>query len=344
LVRKHGTDLVFTPMIISNSFCRSAKARASEFSTNRDDFPLIVQFASNNSVDFLHASEMVFPYSDGVDLNCGCPQRWAMQDGYGAFLLKKPDLIEDMVKTVRRNLPASYSVSMKIRLLSKRLLETIDFVRKMEALGITFLTVHGRTTAEKTSVPVDVNSVAEIKKSLKIPVIFNGDIQSLDDADRVHQETGCDGIMAARGMLTNPALFNGHKVTPLECVQDWLDIAHHQKENLQFQNFHHHLCFMLEKILEKPERVLFNEFTKRSQVLDFLSEKWDLQPKSIDFPSNFDCSFDDSNYRRATDSDAILNEYSSENTLGKFFFSKLQKTKNDTSDYSDFMDDCNIFQ
>lgn len=332
-------------MIISNSFCRSEKARSSEFSTNNQDTPLITQFASNNNVDILHGSQMVYNYCDGVDINCGCPQRWAMQDGYGSYLLKKPELIEDMIKTVRRNLPSNFSVSLKIRLLNKNLKDTLDFCRKMESLGPTFITIHGRTPAEKTSVAVDIEAVGEIKKSLSIPVIFNGDIQGLADAERTFEVTNCDGFMAARASLSNPALFQGLTKTPMSCVQDWLNISEAQNDNQSFQNFHHHLTFMMEKMLTKPEKVEFNDYTNKQQCLNFLEEKFQIRPQIIEYPENINCIFDETSYKRVTNSIELQDQYSSDNSLGKFFLTKLQKTVKVEADddYLGFMNDGNIF-
>lgn len=115
LVRKYGVDLCFTPMIMTDSFCQSNKARVSEFSTNDDDTPLIGQFAANNIQEYLSATEMIYPYVDGIDLNCGCPQRWAVSDGYGSALLNTPEVIHDLTSTIRRNFPSSFSVSVKLR-------------------------------------------------------------------------------------------------------------------------------------------------------------------------------------------------------------------------------------
>jgi tRNA-dihydrouridine synthase 4 len=139
---------------------------------------------------------MVANYVDGVDLNCGCPQHWAKADGYGCYLLQKTNVIEDMMKTVRRNTPSDFSVSIKIRLLNKEnISRTVDLTRKLEKLGITFITVHGRTPYEKSSgdFPVDANAIKEIKQSLHIPVIFNGDVTSLEDAEKFYNITKCDG-------------------------------------------------------------------------------------------------------------------------------------------------------
>jgi hypothetical protein len=89
-------------MIMSDSFTRSQKARDNEFTTNSMDRPLIIQFAANNVNDFATAAEFAY-YSkscDGVELNCGCPQKWAIQEGIGSALIQKNDLICEMVKGI----------------------------------------------------------------------------------------------------------------------------------------------------------------------------------------------------------------------------------------------------
>ncbi|CAK9824410.1 DNA repair and recombination protein RAD54-like [Anthophora retusa] len=106
LVRQYDCDICFTPMILADSFIQSAKARDNEFSSNREDKPLVAQFAAKNVHDFLSAAEMIAPYCNGVDLNCGCPQRWALKEGYGADLLKKPDLVKDLIYQIRSLAPS----------------------------------------------------------------------------------------------------------------------------------------------------------------------------------------------------------------------------------------------
>jgi tRNA-dihydrouridine synthase 4 len=114
LVLKYGTDIAVTPMIMSDSFVKSKRARDLAFTTSDLDTPVVAQFAATNAKDFADAAELVFPYVDGVDLNCGCPQSWAMADGYGAKLLTNPELIRDIVHQAkeRTNLP----ISIKIRI------------------------------------------------------------------------------------------------------------------------------------------------------------------------------------------------------------------------------------
>ncbi|XP_058821633.1 tRNA-dihydrouridine(20a/20b) synthase [NAD(P)+]-like isoform X2 [Topomyia yanbarensis] len=332
-------------MIMADSFCRSEKARLNEFTTNRDDSPIIAQFAANNSVDFLSAAEMVFPYVDGVDLNCGCPQRWAMSDGYGSALLKTPEIIADMLAAVRRNLPSTFSVSVKVRLLQRSLKATVDMCRQLQASGITFITVHGRTPAEKTNVPVDKEALKEIKNSLSIPVVVNGDVFSLRDADVMRDITNCDGVMAARGMLSNPALFAGYSKTPLECIQRWLNITAEADTDITFQAMHHHLTFMAESILTRQQRIVFNNLSKDKQlVYDFFREEFQLEAQPCDHPCKLVCSFDDTSYwhkvrAKAADHVGHADNYLGASTDGAFFNSIVNKqTDDDSVEDVDFME------
>ncbi|KAG2459958.1 DUS4L synthase, partial [Polypterus senegalus] len=122
LVRKYDCDLCFTPMIIAADFVRSVKARDSEFTTSKADRPLIVQFAAKDPLILANAATIVAPFANGIDLNCGCPQRWAVSDGYGACLINNPELVRDMVRQVRNQVCIpEFSTSIKIRSLKMTL-------------------------------------------------------------------------------------------------------------------------------------------------------------------------------------------------------------------------------
>ncbi len=76
VVRNYNVDVAFTPMILSDVFKYSKEAKEIEFQTNEQDQPVVVQFAASNATDLADAAELVARYSNGVDLNCGCPQKW----------------------------------------------------------------------------------------------------------------------------------------------------------------------------------------------------------------------------------------------------------------------------
>nr|XP_045596403.1 tRNA-dihydrouridine(20a/20b) synthase [NAD(P)+]-like [Procambarus clarkii] len=279
LVRKYGCDLCFTPMIISDCFLQSIRARHSDFTTCKEDRPLIVQFAASKGEDWAGATRLVAPYCDGVDLNCGCPQRWAMAEGYGACLIHKPELVADMIRQTRNMVTdPDFTVSIKIRL-HKDYKQTVNFARQMEAAGASFITVHGRTQDQRGD-PVCLEAIADIKSVLQIPVVANGDVRSMDDAHRIQKITGVNGVMAARGMLENPAMYAGYTTTPLECVKDWVNVA--LETGTQFTCFHQHLIYMMDKSLTRADRRYFNVLGSTSGVLTYLTEKYMIE---------FSCSF-----------------------------------------------------
>lgn len=86
-------------------------------------------------------------------------------------------------------------------------------------MGVDFLTVHGRTRLQKSTEPVNFEGIKLVKESINVPVIANGSIFSTKDADEMYEKTGVDGVMSARGLLQNPALFAGYETTPWECIE-----------------------------------------------------------------------------------------------------------------------------
>lgn len=271
LVRKYDCDLCFTPMIVAADFIRSAKARDSELTTTNSDRPLIIQFAAKDAQTLATAASLVAPFSDGVDLNCGCPQRWAMAEGYGACLINKPQIVKDMVRHVRNQVDKpNYAVSVKIRI-HKDVRKTVDLCQKAEAAGVSWITVHGRTADERHQ-PVHYDAIKTIKDSLRIPVIANGDIKNPKDVQAVCELTGVDGVMSARGLLANPALFAGYEHTPIQCLWDWVKIA--LEQGTPFTCFHHHLIYMLENITSQPERKVFNGLSSTSAIVDYLQKTY----------------------------------------------------------------------
>ncbi|XP_016125942.1 tRNA-dihydrouridine(20a/20b) synthase [NAD(P)+]-like isoform X2 [Sinocyclocheilus grahami] len=149
----------------------------------------------------------------------------------------------------------------------KDIRKTVDLCQKEEAAGVSWITVHGRTADERHQ-PVHYDAIKTIKDSLSIPAIANGDIKSMQDVEAICELTGVDGVMAARGLLTNPAMFAGYEETPLQCVWDWVDIA--VEHGTPFTCSHHHLIYMLERISSQPERRVFNNLSSTSAVIDFL--------------------------------------------------------------------------
>ncbi|KAI8377684.1 uncharacterized protein BYT42DRAFT_593849 [Radiomyces spectabilis] len=271
LVGQYNCHIMYTPMILADVFKNSEFARESDFSTNSQDDPVVVQFAANNGADLATAAELVAPYAGGIDINCGCPQRWAYQERIGAYLMSDPELVRDMIRTVkgRVNIPCS----IKIRV-HPDLKQTYEFVKRAESVGVDYLTVHGRTRHQKSTEPVNYEGIKLVRESINTPVLANGGVFSLKDAETLYEKTGVDGVMSARGLLQNPALFAGHDYTPWECVEKYVQLALGYGTNSFI--FHHHLMYMFEDLMSNAERKTFNTLSSIPAILDHLETYWGL--------------------------------------------------------------------
>ncbi|KAF0427428.1 tRNA-dihydrouridine synthase [Gigaspora margarita] len=273
LFSSYNVDLAYTPMILAKEFKNSSVARDFDFSTSPTDSPLIIQFASNSPVELAKAAELVIGYVDGIDLNCGCPQKWALNEGIGANLMDKPELVKDMIRTIKGsgvNLP----FSIKIRI-HNDMRKTLSFTKNAESVGVDFIAIHGRTRRQKSTSPIDLDTIRLCKESLQIPVIANGNVFSLEDANILCENTKVDGVMTARGILKNPALFAGYESTPWECVDRFIKLS--LGLGTTHYIFHHHLMYMFEDFMSNAERKTFNTLTSIPAIVDYLGEHYGLQ-------------------------------------------------------------------
>ncbi|KAI9175344.1 tRNA dihydrouridine synthase [Blastocladiella emersonii ATCC 22665] len=271
LVRGYNTDIAYTPMILADVFVASPFARDSEFTTLPSDGPVVLQLAAKNADEFASAAVLAGPYVDAVDVNCGCPQKWAYKDRIGAYLMERPDLIADMMSTLRRRAP-EITRTVKIRVHAD-VRETVELARRAEAAGAEFITVHGRTRHQKSTEPVNLDAIATVKAAVSVPVVANGDVFSLGDADRIVAATKVDGVMAARGLLANPALFAGYAHAPVEAARRYLDLA--LRCGTHPFVIHHHLMYMLDAHhMSGWEKKRFNVCTSVPAMVDWFAENY----------------------------------------------------------------------
>ena len=144
--------------------------------------------------------------ADGVDLNFGCPAKVVNRHGGGAALLENPELLFKIMQAVRSAVPAHQVVSAKMRLgfHDDRLAE--DCARALEAGGASEIVVHARTRADAYRPPAYWSRVADIAAVVRTPLVANGEIWTVQDAQNCRAASGCQAIMLGRGIVTNPGL------------------------------------------------------------------------------------------------------------------------------------------
>lgn len=210
LCRKYGATAAYTPMLHSRIFTETEKYRDMEFTTCQEDRPLFVQFCANDPDILLEAAQRVEPFCDYVDINLGCPQRIARRGNYGAFLMDNLPLVRSLVEKLAQNLKVP--VSCKIRIFPD-LQDTLKYATMLEEAGCSLLAVHGRTRDQKDQkkIRADWRAIRAVKNAVRIPVLANGNIRHLDDANSCLEATGAEGVLSADGLLENPALFAGYR-------------------------------------------------------------------------------------------------------------------------------------
>jgi len=155
-----------------------------------------------------NAAKVIELGSHGVDINFGCPAKTVNKNRGGAVLLKDPENLYQIVSAIRKSVPKEAIVSAKIRLGYEDKSLAIENAQAIEAAGANELTVHARTKVEGYRPPAHWQWIAKIKQAVNLPVIANGDIFSLEDAETCRQVSTCSDIMIGRGALMLPNLAN----------------------------------------------------------------------------------------------------------------------------------------
>ena len=208
LCREHGCRVAVTEMVSAKGLIYNSPGTRELLQTCPEDEPLIVQLFGSEATFLVQAVERLreagFRY---FDLNCGCPVRKVAKTGSGAALLKEPahllSLAREMVRAAEPG-----CMGFKIRLgWSTGEAVFLDLARGLEDLGAGWVTLHPRYGAQGFTGDADWSRLAELKRSVRLPVIASGDLFHAEDAARCVQETGVDSIMFARGALNDPSIF-----------------------------------------------------------------------------------------------------------------------------------------
>lgn len=268
--REAGAEYTVSEMVSAKALCyeqRNKRAGAPVktaplASVYRSEMPLAIQLFGCEPEFMAEAARLIEETSyrgctsdtppAAIDINMGCPVHKIVGNGEGSALMKNPALAADIVRAVCR--AVSLPVTVKIRAgWDADSINAPEMAKRLEDAGATLIAVHGRTRAQMYAPPTDLGVIAAVKKSVSVPVVGNGDILCADDAIRMYEQTGCDGVMIARGALGNPWLFSEIRAR-LEGTEFILPPLEERMETALSQ-----IRFMVE---EKGERIAIAEARK----------------------------------------------------------------------------------
>jgi tRNA-dihydrouridine synthase B len=201
----HGAGLVVSEMVASGELSKGS--RNSERRIRRPDVPIhVVQLAGREARWMAEGARIaVGEGADIIDINMGCPAKKVTGGYCGSALMREPDHALTLIEAVVQAVDVPVTVKMRLGW-DDTALNAPDIARRAEAVGVQMVTVHGRTRCQFYQGKADWRAIARVKDAVSIPVVANGDVQSLDDAVQVLAQSGADAVMVGRGHYGAPWL------------------------------------------------------------------------------------------------------------------------------------------
>lgn len=211
ICKRLGADFVFTEFVNSEGLRRGSEKTKLKLKFYDEERPVGIQIYGSGIQAMIDAAKIAEEENpDVIDINAGCWVRNVVGHGAGAALLLDLDYLEKLVREIVKavNIP----VTIKTRIgWDEKNIKILDAAKIAEDCGVQAITVHCRTRAQAHKGEPDWSWINKVKNVVSIPVILNGGVMSPEDVKRAFDETGCDGVMIARGAINNPFIFKQAK-------------------------------------------------------------------------------------------------------------------------------------
>jgi len=208
LCKSFNASFVVSEMVSGKALVMGDKKTPNLMKVSEGTRPFGIQVFGNEPLTIGLACQIIEQYNpDFIDLNCGCPAPKITNNKGGSDLLNTPELIYDIIKKMKDFTDKPITAKIRIGFTNDNI-NGLEVAKIVEKAGADMITVHGRTREQMYKQNVDYAIIKQIKENVSIPVIANGDVDSLESFLKVKEYTGADGIMIGRGALGNPWIFN----------------------------------------------------------------------------------------------------------------------------------------
>ena len=222
LCKRYGAAMVYTEFVSAEALVRDVKSTVSKLTISDEERPVGIQIYGRDTDAMVEAARIVEQAGpDLIDLNFGCPVKKVAGKGAGAGMLQNIPKMLDITRQVVDAVRLPVTVKTRLGWNHEQLIIT-ELAEQLQDCGIQALTIHGRTRSQMYTGEADWTLIGEVKRNprITIPIIGNGDIHSLDEADQAFETYGVDAVMIGRATFGCPWIFSRENLT----FSDKLDI------------------------------------------------------------------------------------------------------------------------
>ena len=215
LCKRFGASMVYTEFVSAEALVRDVKTTVQKLNIRDEERPVGIQIYGRDTDAMVEAARIVEQAGpDVIDLNFGCPVKKVAGKGAGAGMLQNIPKMLDITRQVVQAVKVPVTVKTRLGWNSEQLIIT-TLAEQLQDCGIQALTIHGRTRSQMYTGQADWTLIGEVKRNprIHIPIIGNGDIHSLDEADRAFEQYGVDAVMIGRATFGCPWIFSRQPFT-----------------------------------------------------------------------------------------------------------------------------------
>ena len=286
ICKEYGAGMVCTEMASARAMFHNDLKTKRLLNTEGEKRPISMQIFGSDEESMAYAAENVSEIADILDINMGCPAPKVVKNGDGSKLLLDLEKAESILKTVMAH--SKVPVTLKIRKgWDKENIVAVEIAKIAESVGISAITIHGRTRSEFYTGKADLDIIKQVKESVRIPVIGNGDVVDGESAKRMFEYTGVDGIMIGRGTFGRPWIFKEileyletgkiieepDNYEKLNIIEKHINLAVEEKGEIAVKELRKHIAWYTKNLKNSSEfRNSINKIETKEELINKIEE------------------------------------------------------------------------